>query len=263
MSGYSLRQTSTRLQNKMEQHISEICETLTALSGAVSDISKEVVDFKQAFIDLKASLENKVDAIGKTVENNTQEVLKLRALCGEQNKTISSLKEENHAMQAKIKDMEQKQQDIILEMHHQEFRSRSFNIRIVGLAEHRDENTLELASHFLREKQLLTPEQNVHECIETAHRVGKRSPENKKTRSIVMRFFRRPDVFRILTDVKQKSVNKNSDIKIVKDRTKRELETRKLAYNQLKAAWENGIPATVNKNLLLVIYGRITPIERN
>ena len=147
-------------------------------------------------------------------------------------------------------------------MHHQEFRSRSFNIRIVGLAEHRDENTLELASHFLREKQLLTPEQNVHECIETAHRVGKRSPENKKTRPIVMRFFRRPDVFRILTDVKQKSVNKNSDIKIVKDRTKRELETRKLAYNQLKAAWENGIPATVNKNLLLVIYGRITRIER-
>ena len=118
--------------------------------------------------------------------------------------------------------MEQKQQGIILEMHHQEFRSGSFNIRIVGLAEHRDENTLELASHFLREKQLLTPERNVHECTETAHRVGKRSPVNKKTRPNVMRFVRRPDIFHILTDIKKKSVNKNSDTKIVKDRTKRE-----------------------------------------
>ena len=247
----------------MEAQISEIRDTLTTLTTAISNIGQEVVGFKEALNALKDTMENKIDAMGKILENNTQELMELQAASDEQKTTLSALKSRNLELETEIKAVDKKCQDITLELHHQELRSRAFNIRIIGLPELNDESTLDLASQFLREKHLLKSEEQTHDCIETAHRVGRRASENKKGRPIIVRFFRRHQVFQILTEVRQNRVNQNTDIKIVKDRTKREMETRRRAYKQLEAAWDEGTPASINKDLQLVINGRLTPIDGN
>ena len=163
-------------------------------------------------------------------------------------------------LETQVKVFQERQKDLEMEQHQQELRSRSVNLRIVGLPELKDENTLELACQFLREKELMKSDQTTYDTVEIAHRVGRAASGKQLARPIIMRFFRRSDVTRILSDAK-KSQLKDGDVKLARDRPKREMETRRKAYAQLKSAWNQGFPATINRNLQLVVNGKITPIK--
>lgn len=268
MQHYGLRNTLKRKQREDKTSMEELSRkfdhfssTLTSLGSVISDLKTEFKDFKREIKDLKISFDTKVGNLEELLKKNAEDLNKLSEKSDTQAQTITCLKAHNVDLEAQLKAMKELQTSQATELHHAELRSRSFNLRIAGLPELEQEDTIALAAQYLREKDLLKGSQITHESIEIAHRVGRREPNKTKPRPIIIRFFRRSDVNSILADVKDTNFNKNSKVKIARDRPRREMELRNKAYRQMKEAWERGIPATINRNLQLVINGTITDIE--
>ena len=216
--------------------ISTLKESISKLNDAVSDL-KDMVDEKFKAVELQLTK--------LTTENNEQ-----RGLIKTHETRINELELQIQANSKHIA-------TLVNHAEKDEARSRAYNLRIIGIDEAEREDTLKIASKSLVQRKLVSSEEEASCMIENVHRTGVK--KGSKPRHLILRLHKRLDAQRIIKEARRS--NQEHAIKVVPDRTTKELSLRKQAMPQLIKAWKEGKKAGINYKQQLIIDGQVTPIS--
>ncbi|KOB65231.1 Zinc finger DNA binding protein [Operophtera brumata] len=148
-----MQKSSDDLLNRMERKFTKIMDVKT------KEIFKEVNEIKDSISYLNAQYEGMKE--------------ELRLKCDQ----MKNLKEENEALKTTVKDINNRLS--VMEQH-----SRISNIEIQCIPEHKTENLVNVVAQIARITGSKLEERDIHKCT----RIAKINPENKRPRSVVIKF---------------------------------------------------------------------------
>ena len=174
--------------------------------------------------DKLKTLDGKITEISKACEFLASSVLAVET-------KVKALEDDSQIVTKKLEELQKKVLDYGDEMNKLERFSRRNNLRILGMAEERKEDTLEVVTNLLKEKF------NFQEVeLERAHRVGKPTPG--RTRQIIFKLLRYTD--KIAIHRSAKDALKGTNLRIVDDLTKADLDRKISLHPIMNQAYNDG-----------------------